>query len=139
MIVGGANPRLTAVEATTDGVDFESDIPDLPVANHHHCVVAVDDDTLISIGGSAGDGRSVYRYVTGDEEWEELEAKTPRPHVAAGCGLVVVDEGPNLVLVAGHADYPTYSNATDVLDLNSMEWTEGMYGLVGPKEVQIIC
>ena len=75
--------------STFDGINFDtSTVPDFPegVEDHHNCLVALDDDTLLSIGGSGYDDR-VLRYTIGDSGWVSLSS----PQVGregSGCGLV---------------------------------------------------
>ena len=59
---GGGNPSSTEVQTTLDGSNFDtSSIPDLPFSNSYHCMAAGPDNTLYSVGGSAGYERTAYK------------------------------------------------------------------------------
>ena len=75
--------------STFDGISFDgSSVPDLPdgMADYHNCLVSVDENTLMSIGGSEFT-RQVWEYTIGDSAWVSLSS----PEVGregSGCGLV---------------------------------------------------
>ncbi len=74
--------------STLDGTNFdETSVPDLPdFGVGENCLVAIGDDTLVTIGAS-NYGMNVQRYTRGDDTWEQLP-ETNEGRESAACGFV---------------------------------------------------
>ncbi len=129
VMAGGGYPVTTMIEATLDGAAFEADsVADLPIYNWDFCFASVGNGSdLISIGGSGFNDQLVYRHSGAAGVWEQLP-NTLQSRYGSGCGLVIEDGKRYIVAVGG--GYVGPSDTSEVLDLDTMQWSEGEMDIV---------
>ncbi len=67
----------------------------------------------------------MLRFTAGQDDWEYLPP-TSLPRQRSACGVVTdVDTGKQYVMAAGGAGIPSSSGTTEMLDLDTLEWSEG--------------
>ena len=125
----------TSTIYTGDGVIF-AELPPIPVALTHTCVVALDDNDLFVTGGSYVYSDSVYTdysdksylYHSDTKEWEELPGLlTTRDYHM--CARVHNSNGEEEVIVAGgYSCGPEdcdFLDLVDIYNIQSREWRKG--------------
>ncbi len=123
VIAGGASPTTADVLVTPDGAAIDAQtVPDLPEDNYYQCVAAVDENTLVAVGGFLGSRRQAYRFTAGSSAWETLPDMLEK-RAGMGCGVVV--GGGRYVMVAGGEVDGEQLDSTEMLDLTTMTWTSG--------------
>ena len=126
VMAGGQGPGNAGmnVESTNDGSKFQPLTP-LPNTNYYHCLVSIDDSTLVSIGGDIA-GRKVYIYRSSTNNWFEVASLSisRRGH---SCGVVDGPDGKEVVVVGGAVGGDEFDR-TDRVEIYSVSkgtWTEG--------------
>ena len=127
VMAGGQGPGDAgeSVESTVDGSTFQP-LTQMPVTNYYHCLVSVDDDTLLSIGGEIAADKA-YIYRTSSNSWTEVASMSlsRRGH---SCGVVDGSDGKKEVIVVGGAIGGDEFNRTDSVEIYSISdntWREG--------------
>ena len=105
--------------------------PDLPFLVYHHCILAINETTMISIGGTR-DERAYERYKT--TMYFDLQSQkwTSGPDMyykryRHACGKLVIDNTSIIVVAGGYIDHEdTTSQSVEFLLANDT-WVEGKY------------
>ncbi len=99
---GNSGSAPSTSEFVTPGQDSEKG-PDLPAAMGRHCMVHLDDDTIMFLGSSYNSERSsqnTYVYSVNDDSFT-LGPQLTKPKYAMTCGVIEDDGGNKIVVVAG--------------------------------------
>ena len=73
----------------------------LPSKSYDGCMVEIDENTLLYIGGDDGPNNynEVYKYSIGDNSWSRM-SDMPTGRYGLGCGVVPSQTGPGVEVVA---------------------------------------
>ena len=116
------------VESTLDGSAFQPLTP-YPYPVQYHCLVSLDDNTLMSIGGSIdgyGDTTTdkAYIYKTSTNNWTEV-ASLKIGRGDHSCGVIDGIDGKEVVVVSGYNDTSGPTDSVEIYSVSDNTWRDG--------------
>ena len=119
---GGANNReLVSVESTADGVNFDTNYPEmLETSNSGACAALIDENRLIFSGGSSTPQRMQLLDLR-TLRWTRLP-NAPLYMINHGCGVTRNETGPVSFMMAGGLRGSTYYNIIYEYNLDTKTW-----------------
>merc|ERR1712117_46434 len=121
-IDGGRGDNVDKVYRTRDGVTFE-ELPDLPEPVDLGCLVIVDDDQMIRLGGRGGphnqDLKKTWSFKFSTNQWTSL-ADVANGGNGVACQMVTREDGEKEIISVGEA-----SDIVMIYNIASNTWRRG--------------
>ncbi len=128
LVTGGFNGIALNSAEIFSGVEWESNIPSLPVTVQGHCMVTINSTTLIVIGGLRDDqfSRKTFYFSIEKESWTE-GPELQNIRIYHSCGKIRKNKESQemSIIVVGGFDASSILSSVEILDESSNEWKTG--------------